>query len=196
MPDDQQWPAQPQLGAPWPPPQRPRRQGVIIGVIIAVTVVAVLIIAVAAIATHGTRQAAPVPTTAPSAAASVTTAPPSSVTPTRTAAQAQELTCTAVKLSIAAVGATPTLPKGWTKDTPNIEALMGATRQGMIDAKKYIVVEPGTPEDVALRVREYADAQQALIDHAYVTTPFSELMQYSTRADTASAVAQAAACGK
>lgn len=190
-PPHQQWPAQP-FGAPWPPPQRPRRRwGLIAGIAAAVIVVALAVAGGVIATTRSVRQAEPVASpTVPATSAS------SAAPTTRTAAQAQDLTCQSIKLSIAAVGATPALPKGWTKDTPNIEALMGATRQGMIDAKKYIIVEPGTPENVAALVRAYADAQQALIDHAYVTTPFSELMQYTTRADTASAVAQAAACGK
>ena len=186
-PPHQQWPAQP-FGAPWPPPQRPRRRwGLIAG--IAAAVVVVLAVIGGVIATLSATKAEPV--ASPTAVTSASSAAPT----TRTAAQAQDLTCQSIKLSIAVTNSAPTLPDGWTKDTPNIEALMKARRQGMIDAKRYIVVEPGTPENVATIVREYADAQQALIDHSYITVPIGEIVTYAGRVGTTGGAAYAAACG-
>ncbi|CAM3456395.1 hypothetical protein [Tsukamurella hominis] len=187
----QPYPAQPYMGAPMPP-QRPRRRiGLVIGIIAAVLLIIALTVIGTLVVTRSTTDTTPTAETTSAAAAPTTAAKP-----TLSAADAQGVTCVGVKLSISMINASPVLPQGWTQDTPNIAALMAARRQGMIDAKARIVVEPGTPESVATVVRAYADAEQALIDRAYITTPFGELMQYATRADTAGAAAYTAACGK
>lgn len=187
----QPYPAQPYMGAPMPP-QRPRRRiGLVIGIIAAVLLIIALTVIGTLVVTRSTTDAAPTAETTSAAAAPTTAAKP-----TLSAADAQGVTCVGVKMAIAMANAAPSLPSGWTPDTPNIAAMMAARRQAIVDAKARIVVEPGTPEGVATVVRNYADAQQALADHSYVTYPLSEILIYSSRADTASAAAYSVACGK
>ena len=187
----QPYPAQPYMGAPMPP-QRPRRRiGLVIGIIAAVLLIIALTVIGTLVVTRSTTDTTPTAETTTAVAAPTTAAKP-----TLSAADAQGVTCVGVKMAIAMANSAPSVPAGWTPDTPNITALMAARRQAMLDAAARIVVEPGTPENVASVVRAFASAEQAFADHLYVTFPLSEILRYSASADAASAAAYTAACGK